>query len=209
MVSIPKTCFNSGGSSSGDGSAKTAWTPHSEINGAESAKPRIASAPSATAPVAGAVGVTADRRSSRIASAPSATAPVAGAVGVTDDRRSFRTLTWLREGQCEVSDCRVLITGSGRSGTHFLTEQFQGAGATCLKFDILQTVKAEKGGTMAPGIGPVGSRTGCPAGTAAATAARLCCQRSLIDTTNTCRCREPNAFRTVPMFLGCNRSVRG
>lgn len=42
---------------------------------------------------------------------------------------NFGTLTQLRHGdECSASDCRVLITGCGRSGTHFLTEQLAGAG---------------------------------------------------------------------------------
>lgn len=41
---------------------------------------------------------------------------------------NFGTLTRLRHGECAASDCRVLITGCGRSGTHFLAEQLAGGG---------------------------------------------------------------------------------
>lgn len=40
----------------------------------------------------------------------------------------FQTVTRLRGGECGASDCRVLITGCGRSGTHFLAEQLASAG---------------------------------------------------------------------------------
>lgn len=47
-----------------------------------------------------------------------------------DVHSKFETLTRLRDGECRASDCRVLITGCGRSGTHFLAEQFERAGAS-------------------------------------------------------------------------------
>lgn len=108
-MSFPEILSDAGGSSSGDVSAETASTRQSERDGADKAKPIIAPLSSSSSSLS--------------------PAAAAAAVAVTDDRRSFQTLTRLRDGQCEVSDCRVLITGCGRSGTHFLTEQFEGAGA--------------------------------------------------------------------------------
>ena len=40
----------------------------------------------------------------------------------------FQTVTPIRDGECHAADCRVLITGCGRSGTHFLAEQLAAAG---------------------------------------------------------------------------------
>lgn len=41
---------------------------------------------------------------------------------------TIHTLTRLREGECTVKDCRVLITGCGRSGTHYLSRELMRAG---------------------------------------------------------------------------------
>lgn len=41
---------------------------------------------------------------------------------------SHQSVTRLRDGECIAKDCRVLITGCGRSGTHFFAEQLAGAG---------------------------------------------------------------------------------
>lgn len=38
------------------------------------------------------------------------------------------SVTLLREGECTAKDCRVLMTGCGRSGTHFIAEQLADAG---------------------------------------------------------------------------------
>lgn len=41
------------------------------------------------------------------------------------------SVTRLREGECTAKDCRVLMTGCGRSGTHFIAEQLADAGMLC------------------------------------------------------------------------------
>lgn len=42
---------------------------------------------------------------------------------------SFRTLTRVNDGACLKKDCRMLVTGCGRSGTHFVAEILSQAGA--------------------------------------------------------------------------------
>lgn len=44
------------------------------------------------------------------------------------ERAEFRTLERLKDGECGVKDCRVLMTGCGRSGTHFVAEKLIEAG---------------------------------------------------------------------------------
>ncbi|CAM9312950.1 unnamed protein product [Discosporangium mesarthrocarpum] len=53
-----------------------------------------------------------------------------------NDHGTYRTLTVVREGSCVSRDCRVLITGCGRSGTHFVAEQFMSSGIPILHEQI-------------------------------------------------------------------------
>ena len=162
-VSLPKRYSDAGSKPSGgeDGAVETAATRHSERNGTKRAKAKIA--PPAKA---------------------SADTPLP-AVHVKEDRRTSETLTRLRGGQCEVSDCRVLISGCGRSGTHFLAEQFGNAGAIFLECDNAQTVAAERARFTAAMTGSVRWQTGCLvddsiAATAAAAAAVAGAKRRLL-----------------------------
>ena len=62
----------------------------------------------------------------------------------------FQTVTPIRDGECHAADCRVLITGCGRSGTHFLAEQLAAAGEArplhcTLAFRYLFSCRIQKG----------------------------------------------------------------
>lgn len=51
-----------------------------------------------------------------------------------DERRVsdafHQSVTRLRDDECIAKDCRVLMTGCGRSGTHFVAEQLANAGTS-------------------------------------------------------------------------------
>lgn len=98
-------------SSRGHGSMETIPTNHFGGGGAGSMASSQLVAAATTAAAAGSAG------------------GVSSAAEGSKDLRNFHTVTTLRSGKCGALDCRVLITGCGRSGTHFLAEQLAGAGA--------------------------------------------------------------------------------